>query len=71
MYFDINTIKDYINCFFICCLQRVIQDLVVPKHVMDVIDEELGKLSFLDAHSSEFKYAYSMDFFALAKSYKA
>jgi hypothetical protein len=23
---------------------------------MDVIDEELGKLSFLDAHSSEFKY---------------
>ena len=49
----------------------MIQDLVVPKHVMDVIDEELGKLSFLDAHSSEFKYAYSMDFFALAKSYKA
>jgi len=23
---------------------------------MDVIEEELGKLSFLDPHSSEFKY---------------
>jgi len=30
--------------------------LVVPAHVMDVIEEELGKLSFLDPHSSEFKY---------------
>ncbi|KAK8764423.1 hypothetical protein V5799_032962 [Amblyomma americanum] len=31
-----------------------LQDLVVPKQVMDVIDEELNKLSFLDNHSSEF-----------------
>jgi len=26
---------------------------------MDVIEEELGKLSFLDPHSSEFKYEIS------------
>jgi len=32
-----------------------VQDLVIPSHVMDVIEEELGKLSFLDPHSSEFK----------------
>ncbi|CAG2229014.1 PIM1 [Mytilus edulis] len=31
-----------------------IKDLVVPKHVMEVIDEETNKLSFLDQHSSEF-----------------
>jgi len=31
-----------------------LKDLVVPQHVMDVINEELGKLSFLDSHSSEF-----------------
>ncbi|XP_031561548.1 lon protease homolog, mitochondrial-like isoform X2 [Actinia tenebrosa] len=31
-----------------------IKDLVVPKHAMEVIEEELGKLSFLDTHSSEF-----------------
>lgn len=31
-----------------------IKDLVVPKHVMEVIDEELNKLSLLDNHSSEF-----------------
>ncbi|ELU04831.1 hypothetical protein CAPTEDRAFT_155270 [Capitella teleta] len=31
-----------------------LEDLVVPKHVMEVIDEELSKLSFLDNHSSEF-----------------
>lgn len=31
-----------------------LQDLVVPKQVMEVIDEELNKLSFLDNHSSEF-----------------
>ncbi|XP_073910502.1 lon protease homolog, mitochondrial [Castor canadensis] len=28
--------------------------LVVPKHVMDVVDEELSKLGLLDNHSSEF-----------------
>lgn len=32
-----------------------LKDLVVPKHVMDVIDEELNKLGLLDNHSSEFK----------------
>lgn len=32
-----------------------LKELVVPKHVMDVIDEELNKLSLLDNHSSEFK----------------
>lgn len=31
-----------------------LKDKVVPKAVMDVIDEELNKLSFLDNHSSEF-----------------
>lgn len=31
-----------------------LKDLVVPKPVMEVIDEELNKLSFLDNHSSEF-----------------
>ncbi|XP_054837614.1 lon protease homolog, mitochondrial [Eublepharis macularius] len=29
-------------------------ELVVPKHVMEVIDEELNKLGLLDNHSSEF-----------------
>ena len=33
--------------------QRLV-DLVVPKHVMEVIEEELNKLSLLDNHSSEF-----------------
>lgn len=28
--------------------------MTVPKHAMDVIDEELNKLGFLDPHSSEF-----------------
>lgn len=31
-----------------------LRDLVVPKHVMDVVDEELSKLALLDNHSSEF-----------------
>ncbi|XP_043276795.1 lon protease homolog, mitochondrial isoform X2 [Venturia canescens] len=31
-----------------------IRDKVVPKPVMDVLDEELNKLSFLESHSSEF-----------------
>src|SRR5262249_16108067 len=31
-----------------------LKDLTVPQHVMEVIDEELNKLSFLDNHSSEF-----------------
>ncbi len=31
-----------------------LKDLTVPEHVMEVIDEELSKLSFLDNHSSEF-----------------
>ncbi|KAF7997487.1 hypothetical protein HCN44_006058 [Aphidius gifuensis] len=31
-----------------------IRDKNVPKHVMDVIDEELNKLGFLESHSSEF-----------------
>ncbi|XP_074604546.1 lon protease homolog, mitochondrial-like [Brevipalpus obovatus] len=31
-----------------------LKDLVVPKQVMDVIEEEMGKLAFLDNHSSEF-----------------
>ena len=33
-----------------------LKSLVVPKQVMDVINEELNKLSFLDHHSAEFKY---------------
>ncbi|MEJ1269834.1 lon peptidase 1 mitochondrial [Cricetulus griseus] len=31
-----------------------LRELVVPKHVMDVVDEELSKLALLDNHSSEF-----------------
>lgn len=31
-----------------------LKELVVPKHVMDVVDEELSKLALLDNHSSEF-----------------
>ncbi|XP_008835152.1 lon protease homolog, mitochondrial [Nannospalax galili] len=31
-----------------------LRTLVVPKHVMDVVDEELSKLALLDNHSSEF-----------------
>lgn len=31
-----------------------LKDLVVPKDVMDVIEEELTKLGLLDNHSSEF-----------------
>ncbi|XP_043946561.1 lon protease homolog, mitochondrial [Protopterus annectens] len=31
-----------------------LKDLVIPNHVMEVIDEELNKLSLLDNHSSEF-----------------
>jgi ATP-dependent Lon protease len=32
-----------------------LKPLTVPKQVMDVINEELNKLSFLDNHSAEFK----------------
>lgn len=32
-----------------------LKELMVPKHVMDVVDEELSKLALLDNHSSEFK----------------
>lgn len=31
------------------------KDLVLPKEVEDVIEEELNKLSFLDNHSAEFR----------------
>ncbi|XP_039273310.2 lon protease homolog, mitochondrial-like [Styela clava] len=31
-----------------------LKDLVVPSHVMEVIEEEINKLGFLDNHSSEF-----------------
>ncbi|GAB1607388.1 lon protease homolog, mitochondrial-like [Argonauta hians] len=34
--------------------RKRLENLVVPTHVMDVIDEEFSKLSFLDNHSSEF-----------------
>uniref|UniRef100_A0A2K6NRN7 Lon protease homolog, mitochondrial n=1 Tax=Rhinopithecus roxellana TaxID=61622 RepID=A0A2K6NRN7_RHIRO len=33
-----------------------LKELVVPKHVMDVVDEELSKLGLLDNHSSEFEF---------------
>lgn len=32
-----------------------IKDLNVPRHAEEVIEEELTKLAYLDAHSSEFK----------------
>lgn len=32
-----------------------LKDKVVPKEALDVIEEELQKLGFLDSHSSEFK----------------
>lgn len=31
-----------------------LKEVVVPSHVMEVIEEEMNKLSFLDNHSSEF-----------------
>lgn len=31
-----------------------LKDKVVPKHVIEVLDEEMGKLSYLESHSSEF-----------------
>jgi Lon-like ATP-dependent protease len=31
-----------------------LKSLVVPKHVMDVINDELNKINFLDQHSAEF-----------------
>nr|XP_027204630.1 lon protease homolog, mitochondrial-like [Dermatophagoides pteronyssinus] len=34
--------------------RQKIKDLIVPQSAMDVIDEELNKLSLLDNHSSEF-----------------
>ncbi|XP_054159563.1 lon protease homolog, mitochondrial-like [Oppia nitens] len=34
--------------------KQKIKELTVPEHVMEVINEELNKLSFLDNHSSEF-----------------
>ena len=39
-----------------------IKDLIVPNHAMEVIEEELGKLSFLDNHSSEFKLVYTENY---------
>lgn len=33
-----------------------IREKTVPKAVMDVLEEELNKLNFLESHSSEFKY---------------
>uniref|UniRef100_A0A8C9M4A5 Lon peptidase 1, mitochondrial n=1 Tax=Panthera tigris altaica TaxID=74533 RepID=A0A8C9M4A5_PANTA len=36
-------------------LRERLKELVVPKHVMAVVDEELSKLGLLDNHSSEFK----------------
>ena len=36
--------------YYIC-----IQEKTIPKAVMDVIDEEMNKLNFLDNHSSEFR----------------
>lgn len=34
-----------------------VKDLVLPKAVEEVIEEELNKLSFLDNHSPEFRLA--------------
>jgi Lon-like ATP-dependent protease len=33
----------------------LLQGKTVPKSVMEVLDEELNKLGFLESHSSEFK----------------
>lgn len=33
-----------------------LSERTVPQHIMEVINEELNKLSLLDNHSSEFKY---------------
>ncbi len=40
--------------------QARLKDLVVPASVGEVIDEELGKLRFLDSHSSEFNVTGSL-----------
>ncbi|XP_013787388.1 lon protease homolog, mitochondrial-like [Limulus polyphemus] len=34
--------------------RQKLKELIVPAHVMEVIEEELNKLAFLDNHSSEF-----------------
>ena len=36
-----------------------LKNLTVPQKVQDVIDEELNKISFLDNHSSEFRWVLS------------
>lgn len=35
-----------------------LEALTVPEKVNEVIEEEINKLSFLDNHSSEFRYSY-------------
>lgn len=43
------------NFLFIIYGFSKMKDKTVPESAMEVIDEELSKLSFLDNHSSEFK----------------
>lgn len=38
-----------------------IRQKTIPKPIMDVLEEELNKLSFLESHSSEFKYVLSIN----------
>ena len=47
--------KWIINVMPICYYFVHIQEKTIPKAVMDVIDEEMNKLNFLDNHSSEFR----------------
>ncbi len=35
-----------------------LKDLIVPETIQNVIDEEINKMSFLDNHSSEFRFAF-------------
>ena len=37
-----------------------LQELTVPEKVNEVIEEEINKLSFLDNHSSEFRYELAL-----------
>lgn len=46
-----------------------IRQKTVPKPIMDVLEEELNKLSFLESHSSEFKYVLNISICHRVKKY--
>lgn len=40
-----------------------IREKTVPKPIMEVLEEELNKLSFLESHSSEFKFVSNVSLY--------